>query len=98
MCFVIFHSDLTKNQVIFLYRKDNIFNFFSPCLGYNCMEYASCVEKSTASDPKTTCECQLGRIMNDDQDEVSIFFKQSFLVHIQGQKDFSIDTRNCSIK
>ena len=41
------------------------------------MEYASCVEKSTASDPKTTCECQLGRIMNDAQDEESIFFKQA---------------------
>ena len=34
------------------------------------MEFASCIEASTDQDPKTYCECQLGRIMSEAQDEV----------------------------
>ena len=45
--------------------------FFSPCVGYKCMDFAACVDKSTENDPWTTCECQLGRIMNEAEDEVT---------------------------
>jgi len=41
----------------------------SPCMGYNCMEFASCIEDSTDQDPRTYCECQLGRIMTEAKDQ-----------------------------
>ncbi|TRY76932.1 hypothetical protein TCAL_10625 [Tigriopus californicus] len=40
----------------------------SPCEGYNCMEFANCVDISDNDDPKVDCVCQLGRIMNDKDD------------------------------
>ena len=41
---------------------------YSPCEGYACMEMASCVDISTDDDPKTECVCQLGRVMNENND------------------------------
>ena len=42
--------------------------FSSPCEGYACMEMASCVDISTDEDPQTKCVCQLGRVMNEEED------------------------------
>jgi len=41
----------------------------SPCIGYNCMEFANCVDVSDEVDPRTECVCQLGRIMNNEETE-----------------------------
>lgn len=32
------------------------------------MEMASCVDISTNHDPETKCVCQLGRVMNEEED------------------------------
>ena len=32
------------------------------------MEMASCVDISTDEDPQTKCVCQLGRVMNEEED------------------------------
>jgi hypothetical protein len=37
------------------------FFFISPCEGYECQDFADCVDKSTPIDPIPTCVCQLGR-------------------------------------
>ena len=37
------------------------------------MEFASCIEDSTDQDPRTYCECQLGRIMTEAKDQVFLF-------------------------
>ena len=37
------------------------------------MEFASCIEDSTDQDPRTYCECQLGRIMSEAKDQVFLF-------------------------
>ncbi len=44
----------------------------SPCEGYNCMEFANCVDVSDDEDPRTECMCQLGRDMNEAGDECII--------------------------
>jgi len=35
--------------------------FSSPCDGYECQDFANCVDRSTVYDPIPTCVCQLGR-------------------------------------
>ena len=50
---------------------------YSPCLGYNCMKYASCMDVSTEKGPNTTCVCQLARIMNEDRTEVGTFLYET---------------------
>ena len=42
-------------------------------MNYNCMEFAACVDLSTNEDPITECQCQMGRMMNDVEDEVKNF-------------------------
>ena len=44
----------------------------SPCIGYNCMEFASCSDVSTDQDPMTECVCQLGRVKSGDGQECVI--------------------------
>jgi hypothetical protein len=44
------------------------------------MEFASCIEASTDQDPRTYCECQLGRIMTEAKDQV--FFSLFLFVHL----------------
>ena len=44
----------------------------SPCIGYNCMEFASCSDVSTDQDPITECVCQLGRVKSGDGQECVI--------------------------
>jgi len=44
----------------------------SPCIGYNCMEFAACVDVSTDQDPQQECACQLGRMMSPDGSECVI--------------------------
>ena len=34
---------------------------FSPCDGYECQDFADCVDMSDDIDPYPTCVCQLGR-------------------------------------
>ena len=47
-------------------------NRCSPCVGYNCMEFASCADVSTNEDPLTECVCQLGRVKSGDGQECII--------------------------
>ena len=54
-----------------------LFFYYSPCLGYNCMKYASCMDVSTEKGPNTTCVCQLARIMNEDRTEVGTFLYET---------------------
>ncbi len=35
--------------------------FASPCDGYECQDFADCVDRSTVYDSMPTCVCQLGR-------------------------------------
>lgn len=44
------------------------------------MEFASCITASTDQDPRTYCECQLGRIMTEAKDQV-IFFRYLFCTY-----------------
>jgi hypothetical protein len=42
---------------------------FSPCLGYQCMEFANCADISNEADPQVECLCQLGRIKDATEEE-----------------------------
>ena len=55
------------------------------------MEFASCITASTDQDPKVYCECQLGRIMTEAQDQV---FKLGFLTTLY---IMAIGNRGCRV-
>ena len=40
-----------------------IFLSYSPCEGYSCPDFAKCADKSTDTDAKVVCECQMGRVL-----------------------------------
>jgi len=44
----------------------------SPCLGYECMEFGACVDKSTAEDPIAVCECQMGKVFDEETGTVCV--------------------------
>jgi len=44
----------------------------SPCLGYECMEFGACVDKSTTEDPIAECECQMGKVFDEETGTVCV--------------------------
>ena len=52
---------------------------FSPCDGYECQDFADCVDMSDDIDPYPTCVCQLGRYY----DKVSLAEAAALSIEIQ---------------